>query len=186
MLEAVPAEHLRLGRTCIGASEDGEALLDGGEAVGRRPHRRRRRTPLGGAALALWRRVAALGGHRTWRAGTRFEDERTHDRFVEVWGVGGPRVLVLLRGGSRGRTRTEWPRHEFLRRYGAWFEPIPALIESTDSEAMSRRSPSVVRFDCCAAQLDSCDCAPRAMSADHASNLTGTGPSRAAPAGEDH
>jgi 2-polyprenyl-6-methoxyphenol hydroxylase-like FAD-dependent oxidoreductase len=146
MLEAVPAEHLRLGRTCIGASEDGEALLDGGEAVvadlivgadGLRSAVRR--SLFGDESLRY-------GGHRAWRAGTRFEDERTYDRFVEVWGVGGGfgfgpagsgRVYwYCFEAVPEGAPAPDWPRHEFLRRYGAWFEPIPALIESTDSEAI--------------------------------------------------
>jgi 2-polyprenyl-6-methoxyphenol hydroxylase-like FAD-dependent oxidoreductase len=33
MLEAVPAANLRLGTSCIGATEDGQALLDGAHAV---------------------------------------------------------------------------------------------------------------------------------------------------------
>jgi 2-polyprenyl-6-methoxyphenol hydroxylase-like FAD-dependent oxidoreductase len=30
----------------------------------------------------------------------------------------------------------ERPRDELLRRYGAWFDPVPALIESTDPDAI--------------------------------------------------
>jgi 2-polyprenyl-6-methoxyphenol hydroxylase-like FAD-dependent oxidoreductase len=88
------------------------------------------------------------GGHRAWRAGTRFDDERVRDRFVEVWGVGGGFGF-----GPAGPGRVYWycfeavperapaperPRDEFLRRYGAWFDPIPALIESTEPGAIER------------------------------------------------
>ena len=82
------------------------------------------------------------GGHRAWRAGTRFDDERIRDRFVEVWGVGGGfgfgpagtgRVYwYCFEAVPEGAPAPERPRDEFLRRYGAWFDPIPALIESTD------------------------------------------------------
>jgi 2-polyprenyl-6-methoxyphenol hydroxylase-like FAD-dependent oxidoreductase len=86
------------------------------------------------------------GGHRAWRAGTHFDDERVRDRFVEVWGVGGGFGF-----GPAGPRRVYWycfetvpeaapapdrPRDEFLRRYGSWFDPIPALIESTDPDAI--------------------------------------------------
>jgi 2-polyprenyl-6-methoxyphenol hydroxylase-like FAD-dependent oxidoreductase len=86
------------------------------------------------------------GGHRAWRAGTRFDDELVRDRFVEVWGVGGGFGF-----GPAGPGRVYWycfetvpegapepkrPRDEFLRRYGDWFDPIPALIESTDADAI--------------------------------------------------
>jgi 2-polyprenyl-6-methoxyphenol hydroxylase-like FAD-dependent oxidoreductase len=141
MLEAVPAERLRLGTTCIGASEDGHAFLDradvlvadmvvGADGIGSAV----RRSLFGEEPLRY-------GGHRAWRAGTRFDDERVRDRFVEVWGVGGGFGF-----GPAGAGRVYWycfeavpehtpaperPRDEFLRRYGAWFDPIPALIEST-------------------------------------------------------
>jgi 2-polyprenyl-6-methoxyphenol hydroxylase-like FAD-dependent oxidoreductase len=83
---------------------------------------------------------------RAWRAGTRFDDARVRDRFVEVWGVGGGFGF-----GPAGSDRVYWycfetvpegapapdrPRDEFLRRYGAWFDPIPALIEATDPDAL--------------------------------------------------
>ena len=35
-----------------------------------------------------------------------------------------------------GAPAPDRPRDEFLRRYGAWFDPIPALIESTEPEAI--------------------------------------------------
>jgi 2-polyprenyl-6-methoxyphenol hydroxylase-like FAD-dependent oxidoreductase len=35
-----------------------------------------------------------------------------------------------------GAPAPERPRDEFLRRYGTWFEPIPALIESTEQDAI--------------------------------------------------
>jgi 2-polyprenyl-6-methoxyphenol hydroxylase-like FAD-dependent oxidoreductase len=86
------------------------------------------------------------GGHRAWRAGTRFDDKRVRDRFVEVWGVGGGFGF-----GPAGSGRVYWycfetvpegaptpdqPRDDFLRRYGGWFDPIPALIASTDADAI--------------------------------------------------
>jgi 2-polyprenyl-6-methoxyphenol hydroxylase-like FAD-dependent oxidoreductase len=146
MLEAVPAERLRLGTTCIGASEDGEAFLDGADAVvadivvGADGIRSTVRRSLFGEEPLRY------GGHRAWRAGTRFDDERVRDRFVEVWGVGGGFGF-----GPAGAGRVYWycfeavperapaperPRDEFLRRYGDWFDPIPALIESTEPGAI--------------------------------------------------
>jgi 2-polyprenyl-6-methoxyphenol hydroxylase-like FAD-dependent oxidoreductase len=141
MLEAVPVERLHLATTCIGASEDGRALLDGVDAViadiviGADGIRSTVRRSLFGEEPLRY------GGHRAWRAGTRFDDERVRDRFVEVWAVGGGFGF-----GPAGAGRVYWycfeavperapaperPRDEFLRRYGAWFDPIPALIEST-------------------------------------------------------
>ena len=146
MLEAVPAERLRLATTCIGASEDGRALLDGADAVvadiviGADGIRSTVRRSLFGEEPLRY------GGHRAWRAGTRFDDERVRDRFVEVWGVGGGFGF-----GPAGKGRVYWycfeavpegappperPRDEFLRRYGTWFDPIPALIESTERDAI--------------------------------------------------
>jgi 2-polyprenyl-6-methoxyphenol hydroxylase-like FAD-dependent oxidoreductase len=37
---------------------------------------------------------------------------------------------------SEGAPAPERPRDEFLHRYGAWFDPIPALIESTDPDVI--------------------------------------------------
>jgi 2-polyprenyl-6-methoxyphenol hydroxylase-like FAD-dependent oxidoreductase len=146
MLEAVPTEGLRLGTTCVGATEDGRALVDGADpvvadiVVGADGIRSAVRRSLFGEEPLRY------GGHRAWRAGTRFDDERVRDRFVEVWGVGGGFGF-----GPAGRGRMYWycfevvpdgapaperPRDEFLRRYGAWFDPIPALIESTDADAI--------------------------------------------------
>jgi 2-polyprenyl-6-methoxyphenol hydroxylase-like FAD-dependent oxidoreductase len=146
MLEAVPAERLRLGTTCISANEDGQALLDGADTVvadivvGADGIRSAVRRSLFGEEPLRY------GGHRAWRAGTRFDDERVRDRFVEVWGVGGGfgfgpagtgRVYwYCFEAVPDGAPAPERPRDEFLRRYGAWFDPIPALIESTDADAI--------------------------------------------------
>jgi 2-polyprenyl-6-methoxyphenol hydroxylase-like FAD-dependent oxidoreductase len=89
MLEAVTAGRLRLATTCIGAREDGAAFIDGADAVvadivvGADGIRSTVRRSLFGEEPLRY------GGHRAWRAGTRFDDERVRDRFVEVWGVGG-------------------------------------------------------------------------------------------------
>ena len=146
MLAAVPAERLRLGTTCIGASEDGRTLLDAAEplvsdvVVGADGIRSAVRRSLFGEEPLRY------GGHRAWRAGTRFDDACVRDRFVEVWGVGGGFGF-----GPAGQGRVYWycfesvperapaperPLDEFLRRYGAWFDPIPELIESTDAAAI--------------------------------------------------
>lgn len=146
MLEAIPFGRLRLNTTCIGASEDGRALLDDTEPVTGEIvvgadgiNSAIRRSLFGEEPLRY-------GGHRAWRAGTRFEDGRIGERFVEVWGVGGGFGF-----GPAGRGRVYWycfesvpegapapeqPREEFLRRYGTWFDPIPALIEATEPEAI--------------------------------------------------
>lgn len=146
MLAAVPSHRLRLHTTCVAATEDGRALLEradplvadvviGADGIGSVV----RRSLFGEEPLRY-------GGHRAWRAGTAFEDERVRDRFVEVWGIGGG-----LGFGPAGPGRVYWycfetvpegaaapeqPRDEFLRRYGGWFDPIPALIESTDPDSI--------------------------------------------------
>jgi 2-polyprenyl-6-methoxyphenol hydroxylase-like FAD-dependent oxidoreductase len=146
MLERVPRDRLRLGVTCLGVSEDGRVALESTEpitsdiVVGADGIRSTVRRSLFGEEPLRY------GGHRAWRAGTLFDDERTHDRFVEVWGVGGGFGF-----GPAGAGRVYWycfetvpegapvpdrPRDEFLRRYGGWFEPIPTLIESTDPSAI--------------------------------------------------
>ena len=146
MLDAVPVERLRLGTTCVGATDDGRALLDdadgvvGDIVVGADGIRSTVRRSLFGEEPLRY------GGHRAWRAGTRFDDERARDRFVEVWGVGGGfgfgpagtgRVYwYCFERVPEGAPAPERPRDEFLRRYGAWFDPIPALIESTAQDAI--------------------------------------------------
>jgi 2-polyprenyl-6-methoxyphenol hydroxylase-like FAD-dependent oxidoreductase len=146
MLEAVPAERLRLGTTCIGATEDGQAVLDGADSVmadivvGADGIRSMVRRSLFGDERLRY------GGHRAWRAGTCFEDERVGHRFVEVWGVGGGFGFGPAGTGHvywycfeavpEGVPAPERPRDEFLRRYGAWFDPISALIESTEDDAI--------------------------------------------------
>jgi 2-polyprenyl-6-methoxyphenol hydroxylase-like FAD-dependent oxidoreductase len=146
MRAAVPTERLRLGMTCVGATEGGQALLDGAEpvvgdlVVGADGIRSTVRRSLFGDETLRY------GGHRAWRAGTRFDDERVRDRFVEVWGVGGGfgfgpagtgRVYwYCFEAVPEGAPAPERPRDEFLRRYGTWFEPIPALIESTEQDAI--------------------------------------------------
>jgi 2-polyprenyl-6-methoxyphenol hydroxylase-like FAD-dependent oxidoreductase len=146
MLEAAPTERLRLGTTCVDATEDGQVLLEGADPViadiviaadGIRSAVRR---------SLFGEEPLRYGGHRAWRAGTRFDDERTRDRFVEVWGVGGGfgfgpagagRVYwYCFEAVPEGAPAPERPREEFLRRYGAWFDPIPALIASTEQEAI--------------------------------------------------
>jgi 2-polyprenyl-6-methoxyphenol hydroxylase-like FAD-dependent oxidoreductase len=146
MIETVPAERLRLGSTCIGATEDGRALLDGADAlvadivVGADGiHSAVRRSLFGEERLRY-------GGHRAWRAGTRFAEESVRDRFVEVWGVAGgfgfgpagPADVYwyCFEAVPEGAPAHERPRDEFLRRYGDWFDPIPALIESTEPDAI--------------------------------------------------
>jgi 2-polyprenyl-6-methoxyphenol hydroxylase-like FAD-dependent oxidoreductase len=84
MLEVVPADRLRLGTTCIDASEDGLVLLDGADpviadvVVGADGIRSTVRRSLFGEEPLRY------GGHRAWRAGTRSDDELVRDRFVEV------------------------------------------------------------------------------------------------------
>jgi len=146
MIEAVPVERLRLGSTCIGATEDGRALLEGADAltadivVGADGiHSAVRRSLFGEERLRY-------GGHRAWRAGTRFAGESLRDRFVEVWGVGGgfgfgpagPADVYwyCFEAVPEGAPAPERPREEFLRRYGDWFDPVPALIESTEPAAI--------------------------------------------------
>jgi 2-polyprenyl-6-methoxyphenol hydroxylase-like FAD-dependent oxidoreductase len=146
MLEVAPADRLRLGTTCIGATEDGQALLEGAQTVvaeivvGADGVRSAVRRSLFGEEPLRY------GGHRAWRAGTRFDDEYVRDRFVEVWGVGGGfgfgpagpgRVYwYCFETVPEGTPAPERAREGFLRRYGGWFEPIPALIESTDPDAI--------------------------------------------------
>jgi 2-polyprenyl-6-methoxyphenol hydroxylase-like FAD-dependent oxidoreductase len=146
MLERLPDGGLRLGTTCLGATEDGHVALDGADpivadiVVGADGIRSAVRRSLFGEEPLRY------GGHRAWRAGTRFDDERVRDRFVEVWDVGGGFGF-----GPAGTGRVYWycfetvpedapaperPRDEFLHRYGAWFDPIPALIASTDPDAI--------------------------------------------------
>jgi hypothetical protein len=81
--------------------------------------------------------------------GPRFDD--IGERFVEVWGVRGGFGF-----GPAGSGRMYWysfeavpdgapppncPRDEFLRSHGAWFDPVPGLIESTDPAAIEPARP---------------------------------------------
>ena len=146
LVEAVPAGRVRLGVRCEAASEDGAAILAGGEqlradvVVGADGIRSAVRRSLFGEEPLRY------GGQRAWRASAPFDDALVGDRFVEVWGVGGGFGFGPVGGG-----RVYWycfeavaedaapparPRDEFLRRYGGWFDPIPALIEATDATAI--------------------------------------------------
>jgi 2-polyprenyl-6-methoxyphenol hydroxylase-like FAD-dependent oxidoreductase len=143
LADAVAADSLRLRTTCLGVAEDGavflarEASERGDVVVGADGIHSAVRASLFGEEPLRY------GGHRAWRAGTRFE---LAPRFVEVWGVGGGFGF-----GPAGHGRAYWycfesvpegappperPKLEFLRRYGTWLEPIPALIESTDEDAI--------------------------------------------------
>jgi 2-polyprenyl-6-methoxyphenol hydroxylase-like FAD-dependent oxidoreductase len=146
MLEALPSERLRLGTNCLGASTDGRVLIAGARPLGRD-------IVVGADGIRSVVRRSLFGeeplrygGHRAWRASTTVDDDRIGDRFVEVWDVGGGFGF-----GPAGRGRVYWycfervpegtpaperPREEFLRRYGAWFDPIPALIEATEPDAI--------------------------------------------------
>jgi 2-polyprenyl-6-methoxyphenol hydroxylase-like FAD-dependent oxidoreductase len=146
MLEAVPVERLRLDTTCVGADEDGRALIDGAGpmtadiVVGADGMNSAVRRSLFGEEPPRY------GGHRAWRAGTSLEGDGIGDRFIEVWGVGGGfgfgpvgqgRVYwYCFESVPEGAPAPEQPREEFLRRYGTWFDPIPALIEATKPEAI--------------------------------------------------
>ena len=146
MLDAVLLERVRLDMNCVGASTDGQAFIEGAEplaadlVVGADGiHSVVRRSLFGGEVLRY-------GGHRAWRAGTSFDQERIGDRFVEVWGGGGGfgfgpagsgRVYwYCFESVPKGAPAPERPREEFLRRYGTWFDPIPDLIEATEPEAI--------------------------------------------------
>jgi 2-polyprenyl-6-methoxyphenol hydroxylase-like FAD-dependent oxidoreductase len=146
MLEALPVECLRLDTACVGASEDGRALIDGGQAVtgdivvgADGINSAVRRSLVGEESLRY-------GGHRAWRAGASFDPGLIGDRFVEIWGVGGGfgfgpaghgRVYwYCFESVPEGARAPEQPREEFLRRYGTWFDPVPALIQATESEAI--------------------------------------------------
>jgi 2-polyprenyl-6-methoxyphenol hydroxylase-like FAD-dependent oxidoreductase len=143
LADAVPRDGLRLGTTCLGVAEDGAVFLEG-EASERGDvvvgadgiHSAVRASLFGDEPLRY-------GGHRAWRAGTRFE---LAPRFVEVWGVGGGfgfgpagdgcAYWYCFESVAEGAPAPERPKEEFLRRYGSWFDPIPALIESTDEAAI--------------------------------------------------
>jgi hypothetical protein len=142
--------------TCVGATLDREALLDDADptvediVVGTDSIRSIVRTSL------LGEESLRYGGHRPWRAGTHFDDARARRPFRGL-GVGGGfgfgpagtgRVYwYCFETVPEGAPAPEKPRDEFLRRYGAWFDPIPALIESTKEDAIEptftydRRSP---------------------------------------------
>jgi len=145
LVEATPDDTLQLGRTCTAVTGDGAVLLSDGEeradaVVGADGIRSVVRASLFGEEPLRY------GGHRAWRAATRFDHELVRARFVEVWGVGGGFGF-----GPAGVDRVYWycfetvpegaaepasPRDDFLLRYGDWFEPIPALIRSTDPAAI--------------------------------------------------
>jgi 2-polyprenyl-6-methoxyphenol hydroxylase-like FAD-dependent oxidoreductase len=145
LLEAIPAGALRLGRTCVAVTEDGAVLLSNGEERGDAVvgadgiHSAVRASLFGEEPLRY-------GRHRAWRAATQFEHELTRDRFVEVWGLGGGFGF-----GPAGAGRVYWycfekvvetaaapvsPKDDFLERYGDWLDPIGALIESTEPDAI--------------------------------------------------
>jgi 2-polyprenyl-6-methoxyphenol hydroxylase-like FAD-dependent oxidoreductase len=144
--EAVAPERLRLGRTCVGAGEDGTVRLDGGETiaadavVGADGIRSVVRASLFGPEPLRY------GGHRAWRAGTTFDHELLRDRFVEAWGVGGGFGFGPAGGGRvywycfeavpEDAPTPERPKEALLERYGRWLDPIPGLIESTAPDAI--------------------------------------------------
>jgi 2-polyprenyl-6-methoxyphenol hydroxylase-like FAD-dependent oxidoreductase len=143
LLDAVPAERLRLGTVCEAVGVDGRARLASGEelhaeaVIGADGIHSAVRTSLHGL------RPLRYAGYRAWRAGTRFE---LPPRFVEVWGVGGGFGFGPVGDGeaywycfetvAEHAAPVERTREWLLRRYGDWFDPVPALIESTAPESI--------------------------------------------------
>jgi 2-polyprenyl-6-methoxyphenol hydroxylase-like FAD-dependent oxidoreductase len=146
LLGFASADRVRLAAMCVGARDRGVVLLDDGETV-------TGDVVVGADGIQSAVRASLFGpeplrygGHRAWRAGTYFEHELLRESFVEVWGPGGGFGF-----GPAGTGRVYWycfesvaehapaperPKQAFLERFGAWFDPIPALIDSTDADAI--------------------------------------------------
>jgi 2-polyprenyl-6-methoxyphenol hydroxylase-like FAD-dependent oxidoreductase len=145
LVTAVPDECIRLNARCE-AVEGARVVLADGSTI---------EADLIVGADGLYSRVRRslhgdeplrYGGHRAWRTSVAFDHPRICDRFTEVWGVGGGFGF-----GPAGAGNVYWYcfhvepenapeptdlRATLLRRYGHWFEPIPALVEATPAAAL--------------------------------------------------
>jgi 2-polyprenyl-6-methoxyphenol hydroxylase-like FAD-dependent oxidoreductase len=145
LAEALPEGSLRLG-TAARAVRDGVVETDAGAleadlVVGADGLRSTVRASLFGAEDPRY------AGHRAWRASALLEHPGAADAFVEIWGagggagfgpVGGGRVYwYVFRAQAAGEPLPADARAEFLRAYGDWPEPLPALIEATDGRPES-------------------------------------------------
>jgi 2-polyprenyl-6-methoxyphenol hydroxylase-like FAD-dependent oxidoreductase len=88
-------------------------------------------------------------GYTVWRAMPPFQDDRVTDAYPhQAVGPGGgfglhPKGALMYWFGSMVRPEgapdpPEGRKHELLKHFGGWYDPIPAAIEATPDEAIFR------------------------------------------------
>ena len=88
-------------------------------------------------------------GHSGWRASVSFDDPSLRARVSETWGRGARFGLVPIGNGrlywfvaesapAGAPPPPEGPKRAFQHRFRDWHHPIPAVIDSTDEQGLSR------------------------------------------------
>jgi 2-polyprenyl-6-methoxyphenol hydroxylase-like FAD-dependent oxidoreductase len=151
LLEALPADVVRLGQRCVGFEQDhngvharfengreesGEVLI-GADGI----HSAVRRELFGPVRLRY-------GNHAGWRAAVPFEHELVEGTWSETWGrrarigivpIGGGRIyLYVAEDVPEGAAAPANPEEAFRRRFADWHSPIPAALAAAASGSFSR------------------------------------------------
>jgi 2-polyprenyl-6-methoxyphenol hydroxylase-like FAD-dependent oxidoreductase len=152
LAEGAGADVIQLGRECVGFEQDGEGVTarfaDGSEERGAMLvgadglHSSIRRQLHGDTPLRY-------SGYTVWRAMPPFQDDRVTDAYPhQAVGPGGgfglhPKGELMYWFGAMVRPEgapdpPEGRKHELMKTFGSWYDPIPAAIESTPEEMIFR------------------------------------------------
>src|SRR5438132_3812374 len=142
-----------LGAACIGVEQTGDEVIarfaDGREV---------RSDVLVGAdginsvvrASLFGREEPRYAGYTAWRGLVAFEDPLApRQLFVQIWGpgsrfayyhVGGGQLYWIAVANARAREPgdPEGAKHELLRRFAGWTNPVEAILAATDEAAIQR------------------------------------------------
>ena len=152
LAEGAGADVVQLGAECVGFEEDADgvtarfadgreergAILIGADGL----HSAIRRQLHGDTELRY-------SGYTVWRAMPPFKDSRVTDAYPhQAVGPGGgfglhPKGELMYWFGSMVRPEgapdpPEGRKHELMKLFGGWYDPIPAAIEATPEEAIFR------------------------------------------------
>jgi 2-polyprenyl-6-methoxyphenol hydroxylase-like FAD-dependent oxidoreductase len=152
LLQAAGEEHIKLSAKCVGFSQDDKGVTasfaDGSEATG---------DFLVGAdginsvicAQLFGNAKSRYSGYTGWRAVTEFDHPLLREGAFESWGKGARFGIIPMsknrvywfateNAPAGEKDATMGRKHELLKLFQGWHEPIEKLIESTDEKAILR------------------------------------------------